>query len=398
MQSWRWDQGRILYFQYDVLKEIARVLVKYDGMDVNDDETAARLKDSLVHNTGLPFLPANYKIIKNYSRVFQCAMLAATRGKGILTVTGICRQLAQEHTIFVSADSYLMEIVNRFRYPFPAFKEYNNVDTRVYPFCAVLKYLIAKELQGKEASVSLEEICNYIIGNSCTGLEDISYYNKLGKTSHEVTGDGLRQLREMTVFIGQLSFIKIFDRRIYLDVENEEEALSILNNMIRPIENDAMQDRLDEFLSLTHLKHTIITQTTAQGRCSNPQETNGAVNFMEGKRKRAYHLRIERSPLLRKHFILLHPEPICDACKMHMKTKYPWVDYMLDLHHLLPLSSAIRITVTGTSLSDIVGLCPSCHRAIHSYYSKWLKANNREDFYTKKEAMEVYLDALREIA
>ena len=71
---------------------------------------------------------------------------------------------------------------------------------------------------------------------------------------------------------------------------------------------------------------------------------------------------------------------------------------MIDLHHLLPLSSVIKITNEGTTLEDLVGLCPSCHRAIHTYYRRWLKANNLEDFRSKKEAMEVYLEAVKEIA
>ena len=71
---------------------------------------------------------------------------------------------------------------------------------------------------------------------------------------------------------------------------------------------------------------------------------------------------------------------------------------MLDIHHLLPLSSSISITSRGTSLNDIVGLCPTCHRAIHSYYRKWLTDNQKEDFESKKEAHEVYMQAIKEIA
>lgn len=28
---WRWDQGRLLYFQFDVLRDIAKTLVKFDN-------------------------------------------------------------------------------------------------------------------------------------------------------------------------------------------------------------------------------------------------------------------------------------------------------------------------------------------------------------------------------
>lgn len=109
--------------------------------------------------------------------------------------------------------------------------------------------------------------------------------------------------------------------------------------------------------------------------------------FIEGDRKRVHHLRIERSPILRRVYIQLHPEPICAACNMNVKAKYPWTDYMLDLHHVLPLSSVIRTLRDGTtSLQDIVGLCPSCHRAIHYYYSKWLKNNSLKDFRSKKRS------------
>jgi predicted HNH restriction endonuclease len=83
---------------------------------------------------------------------------------------------------------------------------------------------------------------------------------------------------------------------------------------------------------------------------------------------------------------------------MNVADKYPWTDYMLDIHHLLPLSSSVAITTKGTSLNDIVGLCPSCHRSIHIYYTKWLKYAGQDDFSSRAEAMDVYLTAIKEIA
>ena len=70
---WRWDQGRLLYFQFDVLREIAKVLVKFDGADISRCENLFR--DNLVKETGMPFLPGHYTIQRNYSRVFQCSFL-----------------------------------------------------------------------------------------------------------------------------------------------------------------------------------------------------------------------------------------------------------------------------------------------------------------------------------
>lgn len=403
MIDWRWDQGRVLYFQFDVLKEIARVLVKYAGKNINDNQIASDLKQDLITSSGLPFLPYNYKVNRNYSRVFQCALLATTKGRnGELIVSDICKELAGENSRFESADDYLFEVINRFRFPFPAFQEYQNVGTYIYPFCAIIKFLIAQKIAGKEPSLTIQEIGEYIIGNQCTGLEDIDFYKNLHPTSYNLTGDSIRQVREMVIFIGQLSFLKIFDRRIFLDILGEEDAKVLLTQLIKPAQKEQYEDKVEEFLSLTSIKHSIIISRQASlvstSGISLPNTDVSDIEFVEGQRKRVHHPRIERSPMLRRIYIQLHPEPICDACKSNIKERYPWTDYMLDLHHLLPLSSVVRTLETGTSLSDMVGLCPSCHRAIHSYYSKWLKENSIEDFRSKKEAMEVYLNAIQEIA
>lgn len=399
MAEWRWDQGRILYFQYDILKETARILCKYDGKNINDNQIADEFRQSLVEGVGLPFAPSNYKVNRNYSRVFQCSLLATTKNKRELVVSDICKKLASNNAGFESADEYFIEIVNRFRFPFPAFQEYNTKDIRTYPFVAIIKYLISLKLKGNEPSVTLQEIGNFIVGNNCTGKEDIEYYKYLNPSKFDFDDVTLRQVREMVVFIGQLSFLKIFDRKLYLDVSSNQEALAILNNLLKPYDHQPLQDKVEEFLALTSLKQGIIIPTQIElSGVKLPGIDFSDKEFVEGKRKRVYHLRIERSPLLRRAYIQLHPEPVCDACKIHIKEKYPWVGYMLDLHHLLPLSSVIRTADSGTSLEDLVGLCPSCHRAIHLYYSKWLKSNSQEDFKSKKEAMQVYLDAIREIA
>lgn len=63
---------------------------------------------------------------------------------------------------------------------------------------------------------------------------------------------------------------------------------------------------------------------------------------------------------------------------------------VMDLHHLLPLSSGTRVEAEGTTLDDLVPVCPSCHRAVHRFYDGWLIGNGREDFTNGNEAHEVY--------
>ena len=89
--------------------------------------------------------------------------------------------------------------------------------------------------------------------------------------------------------------------------------------------------------------------------------------------------------------------PICNMCTCDMRHRYPWTDNLLEVHHLLPLSSAITITGEGTSLEDVVGLCPNCHRSVHVYYKRWFEKNLVNDFFSKDEAREVYQSAKREI-
>ena len=144
---------------------------------------------------------------------------------------------------------------------------------------------------------------------------------------------------------------------------------------------------------MTSLGHKIIVPTF-EVFASDPSD----IEFIEGNRKRVEHFRVERSGLLRKYYRQVNPQPVCCACGADMSQRYPWTEYMLDIHHLLPLSSTVAISTRGTSLNDIVGLCPSCHRAIHVYYRYWLKKNNQADFISKQEAHDVFIQATREIA
>jgi predicted HNH restriction endonuclease len=73
-----------------------------------------------------------------------------------------------------------------------------------------------------------------------------------------------------------------------------------------------------------------------------------------------------------------------------MHIRYPWTDNILEIHHILPLSSALLVTATGTSFDDIVGLCPNCHKSVHAYYKNWLNKYDLDDFRNRNEAQEIY--------
>ena len=98
--KWRWDQGRLEYFNYSSIRSIANVLLSLEGIDMEKGGEDI-LRTHLELETGLPFLPKSYAVWRNYARVFQCAMLA-TKIDGRLFVTDLCRKLKQPPSVFSS--------------------------------------------------------------------------------------------------------------------------------------------------------------------------------------------------------------------------------------------------------------------------------------------------------
>ncbi|MCL2527927.1 MAG: HNH endonuclease [Defluviitaleaceae bacterium] len=387
---WRWDQGRLLYLQFDILKSIARVLTKYNSLDIFKYDPAFRA--SLMSATGMSFAPSSYTVLRNYKRVFECAFLATVADKH-LVVTDFCREIANSNGAMGNVDEFLLSYISRFRFPFPAFDGYDHLQERVYPFCAVIKYLISRYQKGIEASATVDDIFHTIIANKCNGSENISFYNNLTPININIPETERRQLREMLIFISQLSILKVYDKKLWLDIDNPAVINDLLQQFLAPIGTLPKQNRNDEFFDLTKINSNIIIPTIDAFISSSTD-----LEFIEGKRKRVEHFRIDRSPMLRKYFRAQNVRPICDMCSVDVSLKYPWTDYMLEIHHLLPLASSLAITMQGTSLKDIVGLCPSCHRSIHMRYTQWLKHNKQDDFHSRDEAIEVYLSAKEEIA
>lgn len=390
---WRWDQGRLKYFQFDTLREIAKVLVKFDHLNLGSIED--KFRQNIMADTGMPFAPdrKDYPIKRNYKRVFQCAFLATFPTKGpqenTLFITDFCRDLASDNGLIKNVDDYFLRYIPKFSFPFPAFDGYNPNETRTYPFCAILKFLIARQELGLESKISLDEVARYIVANKCTGKEDLDFYKNL--TPNDCDED-LRQVREMLIFFSQLSILKYYNKHLYLEPLSKSIKKDLLHTVLVPENRDPASDALDEFMQMTRLDSKSVTPEI-EAFTDAPLD----LEFIEGDRKKVEHFRIERSSLLRKYYRDKNPEAKCQLCQKDMRGVYPWTDYMLEIHHLLPLASTIKISTSGTSLDDVVGLCPSCHKAIHIYYRNWLKEHNKSDFSTKEEAKEIFSSALSAI-
>ncbi len=382
---WRWDQGRLHYFRYENVLKMAKVLESLEGVSLGNGPDL--LRAPLTSATELPFLPVHYKVWRNYARVFECALLA-TRVDGRLAATDLCRKMAHRPSLF-PPDEYLNFVFSHFALPFPAFDDYNPNVSPVFPFVALLKFAIARGLTG----FSLAEAFSHIIGNDCTGLEALNLYQTLRQTSRKPMGDEERQVREMLVFMGQSSFLKWFDGRLYIDssVEDIDGILKAVTPVLRPKRSGIPEEEFLAIATVGRADAGLRRDVVLKDR--EPQQPS----FQEGGRIFGTHGKIERSPLVRRKFFEAHPDTICNACSLNTKVRYPWTDNILELHHVLPLAASLNANGTTTLLDDLVALCPSCHKSIHVFYRIKLREWDIEDFGSKKMALDVYEMAKREI-
>lgn len=376
LMRWRWDQGRLDYFLYENVVRMARVLAGKDGILLDTREDL--LREPLQRDVELLFAPAHYKVWRNYARVFACSMLA-TRVGHRLVVTDLCRKIADTTTTY-SPDQYLNFVFSRFTLPFPAFDDYNPNIAATFPFVAVLKFVFSHPNDG----ATLEDVFSYVIGNGCSGREEMSHYVDLPKTGRRPIGDEARQVREMMVFMGQTSYLKWIDRRLLPDTA---DIRSILKAVAPVCQSPRKAFGAEEFLSMTAMSSDFILRRL-------DVEMNDrnvpVVGFEEGRRVFRTHGRIERSPLVRRAYFRAHPELVCDTCRMNVRSVYPWTNNLLELHHVLPLSASINVNGTTTLLDDLVPLCPSCHKGIHAYYRVKFDEWGIQDFGSKKMAHDVY--------
>lgn len=389
MRVWQWPQGRLEYLGYDNLKKMAEALLPLDGISVAPGQ-GDPLRLPLTNATGLLFKPISsaYRVWRNYDKVFECSLLATTQ-QNRFVVTDVCRRLATTNTDPLDVDEYLTFLIPRFTAFFPAFSGYNAAAAKEYPFCAVLKYLLASLRAGRSNGLSVEEAIELFLGNACDGTEPLGFYARLQPVPFGLNGDAVRQMRESLLFISQSSFLKWHRGRLYLDMlAGDIPSEEAFQKMIEPVTLPALSDPAAQILALgtglSNLNSPLLTT----------RQQPADVLFTEGKRTRATHLRIERSVYLRRYYFAQTNRPfLCDMCRADLNHRYSWADNLLEIHHLLPFSSSLVTTKSGTSLNDVVALCPNCHKSVHVYYKQWLNSQRIEDFRNEREALTIYRQA-----
>jgi len=376
------------YFQYDVLREVSRFVTTHPW--TRGDSTLIR------RETGLPFAaPETHTPWRNYSRIFKLCLLVS-ENDGVAIPTPIAQILTQ--TGAVTCDEYLHFLVEATTDPSPALTGWKAVSEGQpvrHPLCFALKYLLAKVAGLNEPITPIYEVIGAYIDSRFLGVEDdTAFLNLMPKrATYEQIGRNAdpRQARESIKFISQISYLHSDGSNIITSL-SQEDAMNIFKD-IQPIAGPRKADGNLEIQRLAALfkdgsehdffdyKNTIISDVIESG-------------FSEGGKVKKTHIVIERNSKLRDLFFNRTPTTICDACSIDTHKKYPWVERVLDLHHILPLSSGTRVdSRTGTMLDDLMPVCPTCHRAIHRFYDGYLKTETRKDFLNEKEARDIYVQA-----
>jgi len=372
---WRFDQGRIEYFQFDELRKIAKFAV------ANDLKSASR--GPLVSATGLPFLPAStaYPPWRNYSRVFRTAMLVAKIGDNAVP-TPIAQALAKDGQ--VTSDDYFHFLAQSFTDPAPSFQEWKPTATPRFPLLFALKFLLTRSVLGSPV-VGIREIVGAYQKSNFDGEEDQTAFIEIAKKSW-TSGDH-RQARESIQVIGQISYLSATSTDVTVSLD-KDDAIDVFESL-QAIRGKQENGSEREILRIAGLFESAVSDFEIDFSKTVLDETVEA-GFSEGTRVERTHIVLERNSAIRNAYFEKNPTTTCDFCARDTKSEFPWADRVLDIHHVLPLCSGTRSDKSGTVLGDLVAICPTCHRAVHRFYTKWLKAQGKKDFVDAAEARAVY--------
>jgi hypothetical protein len=378
---WSWDQGRAEYMEFRAIVAIAGVLSRFEGYPLSHSQEP--LRQALHTATRLSFTSGPNEVWRNYRGVFGRLLLAA-RVKDKLVATELCHRLAEADEAQLTSDDFFSFLIPRFYVPSPTSAAYRTSGPRSYPFCAIIKYLLANRPQS-ESGVTIPELSAKLVGNGCDGTESIEQYAVLPDTGYLPSGDEERQLRELLRFFGQFTPLKWIRPRLFLDIADAGLSSTDLAAIAEPLQLQRLESP-EEVLQLGSLDGW--SPPAWRGTSDIPTENDIVV---EGVRRSVLHTRVERSRRIRRLFFQrANAPPDCDMCLLDVRERYPWTANLLQVHHVLPLASTLYALDARTLLRDLVGLCPNCHGATHQFYAAWLGEHRCPDFESRDHAWEVY--------
>jgi hypothetical protein len=234
--------------------------------------------------------------------------------------------------------------------------------------------------------ISALDALAYIAANNVQGFESPEGFRRLSSRSISVRQIEERQVREFLRFLSQLSFLHFKKGRLwYAGPELGSHEWDMIWSAIEPRVEKLPVDPSEAVLALGRTVGSEGFSISVSD--SDPTE----VQFIEGSRSQRTHILLERNGKLRQQFLSQAKRPLyCDVCELAPDDRYVWTNDLVEIHHLLPLSAAIKVGRNATKLDDIVPVCPTCHRAVHRFYTLWLQSYGQKDFRSAAEAHEVY--------
>ena len=191
----------------------------------------------------------------------------------------------------------------------------------------------------------------------------------------------------MLIFISQLSYLSWIRGQLFID---PEFINSLSNNELQEVITPKISSRDKNPDMEIQRMFGVINESSYLLKLTGSSSIDD-ITFVEGKKIRVSHIRTERNRNVVDYYFRNIGNPsLCDVCNVEVKDRYPWVKNLIEVHHILPLASPIQVEQDGTSIKDLVGLCPNCHRATHAYYRSYLREYNINDFESNDHAKEVY--------
>lgn len=312
-------------------------------------------------------------------------MLIVAKPQQVVQPTRVAELLAIDGQ--VTSDEYFHFFAQAFTDPAPAFREWDRTGSRRYPLLFTLKFLLARSCLGQSLS-TYRDIVGAYAQSSFSGDEDQNAYIGLAQTRWDSPEH--RQSRESIQVLSQISYLSATSEDVTVSLD-PEDATDIFESLA-PVGGPRAADNEGEILRLSgHFEEVVSGVDLTYAKTVLDQAVE--AGFAEGTRVERTHLVLERNQALKRAFFAAYGATACQFCGRDTHAEYPWTPHVLDIHHVLPLCSGTRSDRDGTMLSDLAAICPTCHRAVHRYYARWLKNAGRKDFADPAEARIVYDEA-----
>jgi len=212
MPTIRWDQGRGDYFTLEALQGFCKAIVAVQLQQPKNISAFKRQLDEYlragegisINGKKLKFLPESYSVWRNYGRIYRTTYLAYETSSS-LSLTSLGELLLTlDQTNAADRKFFFSLIASRFRWPHPAFQDYDPSVSPLYPVQIAVK-LCAEYREG----IDLHQLYRLLtLEHNLTGLEEPAAIRKTFDRyqdggQEDSSSPQFRQFRELFHFFSQ---------------------------------------------------------------------------------------------------------------------------------------------------------------------------------------------------